>query len=297
MKKNNFDKNTYRGRFAPSPTGELHFGSLLAAMASYADARKNNGDWLLRIDDIDQARVIKDSDQHILSTLEQCGFEWDETVTYQSHSIKQYQEALEILNQSEITYPCTCSRKQINSPVYPGTCRDQSRKIVSDKPYAIRIKVPKSELKFSDQIQSDFRQHLGQDAGDFIIYRKDHVFSYQLSVVIDDYQSNITHIIRGYDLLDSTPKQIYLQQLLDYPQPQYAHIPLAVTIDNLKLSKLSHAPKVDCSIKTLMLAAKFLGQIQFDHKYFDNKKDFWRHIITNWDINKVPRMEKKMIMV
>ncbi len=128
----------------------------------YADARKNNGDWLLRIDDIDQARVIKDSDQHILSTLEQCGFEWDETVTYQSHSIKQYQEALEILNQSEMTYPCTCSRKQINSPIYLGTCRDQSRKIASDEPYAIRIKVPKSELKFSDQIQSDFRLHLGQ---------------------------------------------------------------------------------------------------------------------------------------
>ena len=311
MKKTNFDKNDYRGRFAPSPSGELHFGSLLAAMASYADARHHKGHWLVRIDDIDQTRVVTHSDKHILTTLEQCGFQWDERVTYQSQCLKQYQEALEKLKQAELTYPCTCSRKQIkeisnslhiNKGVYPGTCRNKPEqtfliKRKSSKKSAIRIKVPEKDLSFMDQIQHNFVQNLSRDVGDFVIYRRDDIFSYQLSVVVDDFQSNITHIVRGYDLLDSTPRQIYLQQQLGYPRPQYAHIPLAVTKENLKLSKLSHAEKVNCTLETLLLAAAFLGQIPLDHKDFDNKDDFWQYLVTHWDINKVPKMEKQMIMV
>lgn len=311
MKKTNFDKNDYRGRFAPSPSGELHFGSLLAAMASYADARHHKGHWLVRIDDIDQARVVTHSDKHILNTLEQCGFEWDERVTYQSQCLKQYQEALEKLNQAELTYPCTCSRKQIKAisnslnisqGIYPGTCRNKPVqtfpiKKKSSKKSAIRIKVPEKDFSFIDQIQHNFTQNLNQDVGDFVIYRRDNTFSYQLSVVVDDFQSHITHIVRGYDLLDSTPRQIYLQQQLGYPRPQYAHIPLAVTKENLKLSKLSHAKKVNCTLETLLLAAAFLGQIPLDHKDFDNKDDFWQYLVTHWDINKVPKMEKQMIMV
>lgn len=304
MKINKPEQNTYRGRFAPSPSGELHFGSLLAAMASYADARNHDGCWLLRIDDIDQARVIKNSDQHILNSLEQCGFNWDEQVSYQSHNIRQYQHALQQLNNAGLCYPCSCSRKQLKeistSSIYPGLCRNKSPQSIDSLISAIRITVPAATISFRDQIQNDYSQKLNEDVGDFIIYRRDKVFSYQLSVVVDDFHSNITHIVRGFDLLDSTPKQIYLQQMLGYAQPYYAHIPLAVTEENVKLSKLSHAKKVNCELKTLALAARFLGQdfaqITPNDKDFDNKHDFWQALITHWDINKVPRMEKQVIM-
>ena len=311
IEKSHFNQATYRGRFAPSPSGELHFGSLLAAMASYADARHCKGHWLLRIDDIDQARIVADSDRHILTTLEQCGFQWDESVSYQSQCLSQYQEALEKLNQAKLTYPCSCSRKQIKAAcatltnkkgIYPGTCRNKSTQFSatiknSNKSHAIRIKVPAHDISFIDRIQHNYSQNLSRDVGDFIIYRRDNVFSYQLSVVVDDFHSGISHIVRGYDLLDSTPKQIYLQQQLAYPLPHYAHIPLAVTKENLKLSKLSQAKKVDCSLQTLVLAANFLGQKHLNHKDFDNKDDFWRYLVTHWDINKVPKMENQVIMV
>lgn len=291
----------YRGRFAPSPTGELHFGSLLAAMASYADARKHNGRWLLRIDDIDQARVVKYSDLHILSTLEQCGFEWDESVTYQSQCLSRYQSILQVLKNTNKTYSCDCSRKQLkaysDSPVYPGFCRNKAAAKPNSANSAIRIKVPSEPISFFDQIQQHCSQQLSHESGDFIIYRRDKVFSYQLSVVIDDYYSNINHIIRGCDLLDSTPKQIYLQQLLRYPQPCYAHIPLAVSQNNLKLSKLSQAKKVNSDLKTLLSAAAFLGQkINKDYK-FVSTNDFWQYLIANWDIKRIPRMEKQTIIV
>jgi len=302
-----FPQNGYRGRFAPSPSGELHFGSLLAAMASYADARSHKGSWLLRIDDIDQARVVNYSDQHILPTLEQCGFEWDEHVTYQSQCIEHYQTALQELNQKQLTYSCDCSRKQLkalshtdaNSHIYPGLCRNKG--LTNYNNTAVRINVTDKTIFFTDQIQQYYNQQLSRDVGDFIIYRRDHIFSYQLSVVVDDFYSNISHIVRGYDLLDSTPKQIYLQQLLNYPQPHYAHIPLAVSENNLKLSKLSQAKKVGSDLKTLLLAADFLGQNPARHGLknhdFSNNNDFWHYLIANWDINTVPKMEKQMIMV
>lgn len=304
MKNNNSIQKSYRGRFAPSPSGELHFGSLLAAMASYADARSHNGCWLLRIDDIDQARVVKQSDLHILNALEQCGFNWDEEVTYQSQCISHYQSALEKLNHTQLLYSCTCSRKQLKAisanSIYPGLCRNKAAHDINDKNTAMRIKVPAESISFIDHIQQKYSQKLREDAGDFIIYRRDKVFSYQLSVVVDDFYSDISHIVRGYDLLDSTPKQIYLQQQLGYPQPHYAHIPLAVTEKNLKLSKLSQAKKINSDLKTLVLAANFLGQgpgqNRLDHNDFDNKDDFWQYLIVNWDINKVPKMEKQIIL-
>ena len=293
-------QTSYRGRFAPSPTGELHFGSLLAAMASYADARSHKGRWLLRIDDIDQARVVKHSDQHILKTLEQCGFEWDESLTYQSHNSEHYHRALDVLNQSQQTYACNCSRKQLNQhpkhPIYPGFCRHKPVDSIHQADSAIRILVPSEPITFSDHIQGDFSQNLSHESGDFIIYRRDHVFAYQLSVVIDDYYSQITHIVRGSDLLDSTIKQIYLQQLLNYPQAQYAHIPLAVSQENLKLSKLSQAKKVTADLKTLLLAAQFLGHNIGTPHDFSNINDFWQCLIANWDINQVPKLEKQVII-
>ncbi len=303
MKKTNLKTNNYRGRFAPSPTGELHFGSLLAAMASYADAKKNNGQWLLRIDDIDQARVIDQSDLHILNTLEQCGFKWDESVTYQSQCLSHYQSALEQLEHSGLSYACSCSRKQIQAiieknhlppGIYPGTCRNQS--IIADN-YATRIQVADTPIDFNDLIQGHCSSILSKDSGDFIILRRDKTFSYQLSVVVDDFRSQITHVVRGADLLDSTARQIYLQQQLAYPTPHYAHIPLAVSAEKLKLSKLSQAKKIRCDLKTLTLAADFLGQQPINHHDLESKADFWQYLLNIWDINRVPKMEKQMLLV
>jgi len=311
LKKTNSEQNNYnnhkkyRGRFAPSPSGELHFGSLLAAMASYADAHSHNGQWLLRIDDIDKPRIVVDSDQHIIQTLEQCGFQWDGPITYQSQYLNQYQQALEQLTELGFTYPCTCSRKQIKAlsvnGIYPGTCRKHMALSSSDQShafseYAIRVTVPEDEIKFIDLIQQSYGMRLNQEVGDFVIFRRDKVFSYQLSVVVDDFQSQISHVIRGYDLIDSTPRQIFLQLLLGYPIPEYGHIPLAVTDDNLKLSKLTHARKVSCDIKTLVLAARFLGQKVMNPNDYDHKEDFWQHLLQIWDLKAVPKMEKREIM-
>ncbi|MCU7836002.1 MAG: tRNA glutamyl-Q(34) synthetase GluQRS [gamma proteobacterium symbiont of Taylorina sp.] len=296
----------YRGRFAPSPSGELHFGSLLAAMASYADARSQNGLWLLRIDDIDQQRVIPHSDQHIVQSLEQIGFQWDGEISYQSQCISNYEEALEKLIQMGLVYPCHCSRKQIkvlsHDGVYSGTCRHRIIKKnffhhSLDKNSALRLKVNSDKLFFSDEIQQNCQQNLAREVGDFVIFRRDQVFSYQLSVVVDDYISQISHIIRGFDLLDSTARQIYLQQQLGYPTPKYAHIPLAVNEKQIKLSKLSQAKKIKSNLSTLISAAQFLGQSIMTDKDYDKIEDFWQHLFLIWDINKISKMEKKEIMV
>ena len=285
-------------------------------MASYADARSHNGHWLLRIDDIDQARVVKDSDLHIIKTLEQCGFLWDEKISYQSRCVTHYQQALEKLIAANLSYPCYCSRKQIKAlsrgGIYQGTCRDnhfvpgdafvqsnafvRSNALQNTQDYAIRIKIRSKEILFSDAIQGDQQQNIAQEVGDFVIFRRDQVFSYQLSVVVDDYLSHISHVVRGFDIMDSTARQIYLQQQLGCPTPQYAHIPLAVTAENLKLSKLSQAKKIDCNIATLVLAAQFLGQQIMTDKDYDTIDDFWQHLFSIWDINKIPKMEKKTIM-
>lgn len=304
MNNKKFKQDTYRGRFAPSPSGELHFGSLLAAMASYADARSHNGHWLLRIDDIDQARVVKDSARHIISTLEQCGFQWDEEISYQSRCVTHYQQALEKLIAANLSYPCYCSRKQIKElsrdGIYQGTCRansfTQSKALQGVQNYAIRIKARSQEILFTDLIQAVQQQNIAQQTGDFIIFRRDQVFTYQLSVVVDDYLSHISHIIRGFDILDSTARQIYLQQHLGYPTPQYAHIPLAVTDEQLKLSKLSQAKKINSNIPTLVMAAQFLGQNIITDKDYATIEDFWQHLFSIWDINQIPKMEKKTIM-
>lgn len=268
-------------------------------MASYADALSHQGQWLLRIDDIDQPRVIKHSAQHIIQSLELCGFQWDEEITYQSQCIKSYEEALAQLN---LTYPCYCSRKQIQtlseSGIYPGTCRDKffdHDNLLND--YAIRLKVPSETILFTDKIQGIRQQNLAREVGDFIIFRRDQVFSYQLSVVVDDYLSCITHIVRGFDLLDSTARQIYCQQQLGYPTPEYAHIPLAVTDKQVKLSKLSQAEKIDNNLSTLVQAAQFLGQEIITDRDYDNITDFWQHLFLIWDINKIPKRETKEVLI
>ncbi|MCP4128275.1 MAG: tRNA glutamyl-Q(34) synthetase GluQRS [Gammaproteobacteria bacterium] len=289
------DINKYRGRFAPSPSGPLHFGSLVAALGSYLDARSLNGDWLLRMEDIDPPREKPGAADAILKTLELFGFEWDGPVLYQSSRTEAYREAAGYLHSTGLAYPCSCSRREIDRTgkpgpegvIYPGTCRngrDQSRNVRT-----LRVITDSAEISFSDLIYGRFKQNLEQDVGDFIVRRADGLHAYQLAVVVDDAFQNITRIVRGSDLLFSTPRQIYLQQLLGLPQPEYSHLPLVMNQDGSKLSKQSQAWPVDDTdpLHTLLQAARFLGQIPpVDTP--SNLAEFWEWALAGWDSSVVP---------
>ncbi len=296
-------KKQYRGRFAPSPSGDLHFGSLVTAMASYVDARHNQGGWIIRVDDIDTPRVIKGSTQSILATLENLGFQWDEPIYYQSSNKSLYEEVINDLYQSEHVYPCSCSRKEISqinaSGIYSGTCKNKifaenvtsiKTQLTSQK-VAMRVSTPADEITFNDVIQGKKNYSLAQLSGDFIVYRSDNVISYQLAFVIDNNVDRVTHIVRASDLLDSTPKQIYLQNLLSYPIPEYAHLPIITNSKGMKLSKSCQAPKVDININTLVHAANILGQTLDNRIDSATMDEFWKELIRIWDINKVPKLE------
>jgi len=289
-------QTNYRGRFAPSPTGDLHFGSLVTAMASYADARSNNGNWIVRIDDIDKPRVQKGSTQSILHTLEALGFFWDERVYYQSENKQYYLQIIDDLYKKNTLYPCYCTRKEIlsvdPSGNYPGTCKIKHRPFDNkQKNYALRVDVNNQKISFNDLIQGEFNYKLCELSGDFIVYRSDQITAYLMAFVADVYIDKVSHIIRGFDLLESTPKQLFLQQLLSYPIPQYAHIPIISNSNGIKLSKSSHAKAVDININTLINAAKILGQT-LDNR-IDNAtiNEFWQELISHWDINKVPKVK------
>jgi glutamyl-Q tRNA(Asp) synthetase len=260
------------GRFAPSPTGPLHFGSLLAAIASYCEAKSQGGLWLVRMEDIDKHREMLGAADQILWTLEAFGFEWDGEVVYQSQRSKIYEDALTKLQTKSLIYHCDCSRKEIavsynqrpaqfgiDGLVYPGTCR---HKTVVKNPHSSRIIVNGEAIAFTDAIQGKLEQNLVRDLGDFVLKRSDGLYAYQLAVVVDDFEQGITHIVRGADLLDSTPRQIYLQQLLGYLTPQYAHIPVASNVGGEKLSKQTLAPAIDAAQASSLLteALNFLGQ-------------------------------------
>ena len=236
----------YVGRFAPSPTGPLHFGSLVSALASYLDARSHDGVWLMRMEDLDPPRNSEKSAKQILQALEAYGLTWDGEVLYQSTRLDSYATSLQILAEKDLLYACTCSRKQIGK-IYPGFCRDKHRPVVaeSNAPSSLRIKVPDQGVAFEDLIQGDQRQHLLNDVGDFILKRKDGYFAYQLAVVVDDEFQQITHVVRGCDLLDSTPRQIYLQKMLHFPSIRYAHHPIITNAQGNKLSKQTFATALD----------------------------------------------------
>ncbi len=228
----------YTGRFAPSPTGLLHIGSLLTAAASYADARSNGGKWLVRMEDLDPPREMPGAASHILHTLEAFGFEWDGEVAYQSHRYALYEETLCRLQTAGLVYPCHCSRKDWQAGarrgadgfVYNGRCRHPGqRPAPQGKQPAWRIRVPDRVIGFSDGVVGGYAQNLAGDIGDFVLLRADGYWAYQLAVVADDAEQGVTHIVRGQDLLVSTPRQIYLQQCLGVPTPQYAHLPLLPT--------------------------------------------------------------------
>ena len=250
----------YTGRFAPTPSGYLHFGSLVAALASWLDARAAGGRWLLRMEDLDPPREMPGAQDAILRTLETYGLHWDGPVQRQSARHAAYAAALDELLARGLAYPCTCSRKQLEGQaLYPGTCRDAGH---PQADAAIRLRVPDAEYRFVDRVQGPFAQNLAREVGDFVIRRRDGLFAYQLAVVLDDAWQGVTDIVRGADLLDSTPRQLYLQELLGLPRPRYLHIPLLLQPDGHKLGKSYRSPPLpaDRAPALLARALRALGQ-------------------------------------
>ena len=258
----------YVGRFAPSPTGPLHFGSFVAALASWLDARAARGRWLVRIEDLDAPRSQPGAADQILRALDSLGLHWDGDIVYQSTRTVRYQAALEKL--SGHTYACGCSRREIadsslglaadGAQIYPGTCRGGLRE--SKTARAIRLKTEGVKISFADRVQGLQQQDLERQVGDFVLYRAEGQFAYQLAVVVDDAEQAVTDVVRGADLLDSTVRQIRLQQLLGYAQPRYLHVPAAVNSAGEKLSKQTGAQPIDTSRpgEELRKALAFLGQ-------------------------------------
>ena len=280
----------YRGRFAPSPTGPLHAGSLVAALGSWLDARKNGGKWLLRIEDLDTPRCIPGADQQIKAQLLACGLAWDEEPSYQSQRQELYQEALERLNQLKLLYPCSCSRQTIASTlaalgietprnqemIYPGTCRPNqletnSPELLKISKVAWRLALSQyCHIEFEDLVLGHQNQNLNAEVGDFVLRRNDGLFTYQLAVVVDDAQQDITHIVRGSDLLSNTARQIHLQKVLGYHTPQYLHLPLVLDEHGEKLSKQTLATQINTqdarhSLAELCKAAQHLGLTDLPH--------------------------------
>lgn len=260
--------SNYRGRFAPSPTGPLHFGSLVAAVGSYLDAKHHHGTWLVRMEDLDTPRCVASAADDILRTLDIFGMSSDEPVMYQSQRTPAYEAALKQLQANGVVYPCCCTRKEISDsalygvegPVYPGTCRTGIPDGREER--AWRVRTFDDAVEFNDALQGCHSQNLEKEIGDFVVKRADGLFAYQLAVVIDDAAQGITHIVRGADLLNSTPRQIHLQRLLGLITPAYMHLPVAVNEAGEKLSKQTLAAPVDVSepAVTLVRALDFLQQ-------------------------------------
>jgi glutamyl-Q tRNA(Asp) synthetase len=294
----------YIGRFAPSPTGPLHFGSLVAAVASYCDAKFNQGKWLLRMEDVDKPREMAGAAEDILRTLEAFGFEWDGEVILQSQRSEIYENHFQQLKSKGLIYACTCSRKEIadsattagiEGAIYPKTCRLKPALAANNQnpQPAYRVATLDAEIRFKDLIQGQVTQNLARDIGDFILKRKDGLFAYQLAVVADDALQGITHIVRGADLLDSTPRQIYLQQLLEVTTPVYAHVPVAVNAVGQKLSKQTLAKSITPKNSTYLLfdALRFLGQSPPAEIKNATLAEVWRWAIANWQLEKIPQQK------
>jgi glutamyl-Q tRNA(Asp) synthetase len=278
------------GRFAPTPSGDLHLGSLYTAAASYLDARKNGGRWLLRIEDLDRPREAAGAADGILRTLEAFGFEWDGTPTRQRDRIEFYAAALRDLQDRKLTFACGCSRLQLEDELrYPGTCRSGVRS--TGIATAERLRIEPGFVTFTDRIQGTFRQDVSAAIGDFILRRRDLVFAYVLSVVVDDAEQGITHVVRGADLLDNTPRQIYLQRLLGYPQPAYAHVPVLTESDDTKLAKSRRSVRVDSNAARPLLWSTFalLGLGPPEGLKSATPTEAWAWALGEWSIAKPPR--------
>ena len=288
--------STYVGRFAPSPTGPLHFGSLVAALASFLDARHHNGRWLVRIEDLDPPREIDSAPAQIFRQLEYFGLEWDDDPLFQSDRLEAYEASLARLEAKGLLFSCTCSRRSYGA-VYPGTCRHLARALDSridgqrtgQAASATRIRIENREIQFTDLFQSTQRFDLETQNGDFILKRKDGLFAYQLAVVVDDDAQGITHIIRGNDLLDSTPKQLYLADQLDFKRPIYGHFPVVLGEDGHKLSKQAKASPIalEDPCAALNMALKALGQTPISTS---SVTFLLRQAVQNWDRQQIPKV-------
>jgi glutamyl-Q tRNA(Asp) synthetase len=283
----------YIGRFAPSPTGRLHAGSVVAAVASYLDARAHSGSWLVRIEDVDEARSAPGAADAVLALLRQLGMQWDGDVAWQSRRTALYQAAFDRLWQH--TYPCGCNRREIadsrlgtapdGSAIYPGTCRLGLGSGKTTRSLRLRVPEPGADVvRFVDRFAGPVEHHLADDAGDFVLKRADGYWAYQLAVVVDDAEQGVTDVVRGADLLDSTPRQIFLQRLLGVPTPRYLHVPVLRNEQGEKLSKQTGAaavtPRDDAeAVAALLAAARSLG---LPLVRAESIEAFWRAAIPAW---------------
>ncbi len=286
-------REPYIGRFAPSPTGPLHAGSLVAAVASYLDARAHHGSWLVRIEDVDEGRSVAGAAEGILALLRQLGMQWDGEVVWQSRRSALYQKAFDQL--WEYAYPCGCNRREVadsrlgtapdGSAIYPGTCRQGLGPGKTMRSLRLRVPEPGADaVTFADRFAGQVEQHIASDAGDFVLKRADGFWAYQLAVVVDDAAQGVTDVVRGADLLDSTPRQIYLQRLLGLATPRYLHVPVVRTGDGQKLSKQTGAtavaPRDEAeAVSALLAAARGLG---LPLEGAESLAAFWRAAIPAW---------------
>ncbi len=291
--------SSYIGRFAPSPTGPLHKGSLLAALASFLDAQANNGQWLLRIEDLDPPREVPGAADHILRQLDEHGLHWDGPVLYQSSRLAAYQDALQQLGDAGLLYACYCNRARLRTlgGCYDGACRIHklnSYSSIPDKPHAIRIQLLKQNvIALNDLIQGPLAFDLNE-TGDFILWRRDHLPAYQLACSLDDSFQNITHVIRGSDLLDSTPRQIHLLRCLSLATPQYGHIPVLSNALGQKLSKQNHAPRLDSNkvLANLLDCLQLLGVITPKELHKASIQQVLDWAIKHWRLSHIPPINK-----
>jgi len=286
----------YVGRFAPSPSGPLHFGSLVAAVGSFLDARAHRGQWLLRIEDVDTPRTVPGAAQEILATLARFDFEWDAEPVWQSARLDAYRDAFERLKATGQVFPCACTRREIadsalardGSRLYPGTCRNGLPPGRSAHAWRVRAH---GRIAFADRIQGRQEEDLATEVGDYVVLRGDGQFAYQLAVVVDDAAAGVTDIVRGADLLGSTGRQIHLQHLLGYPTPAYAHLPVVVNAAGEKLSKQTLAAPVAAlpPARALLAALAFLGQNPPPALDRASSREIWKWAVTHWSLADVPR--------
>ncbi|MCG5228345.1 tRNA glutamyl-Q(34) synthetase GluQRS [Acinetobacter pittii] len=280
---------SYSGRFAPSPTGPLHFGSLVTAVASYCDAKAHQGKWLVRVEDTDIPRIYPGSEEHILTSLEAFQFEPDTEIIFQKNRLDIYESVLDQLKKEGLIYACQCTRKMLGSnAIYAGTCRDLN---LDFQGQAIRVKVQDQQICFDDRLQGHHCSNLQHDLGDFVLKRRDGIINYQLAVVVDDYLQGITHVVRGADLLDNTERQIWLGQLLGYPQLSYMHLPLAMNDQGQKLSKQNLAQALDLSKapELLQKAILALGQPNVD---LDQPRAMLKQAVAQWNVDLIPHVQE-----
>ena len=283
-----------RGRFAPSPTGPLHFGSLVAAIASWLDVRHAGGEWLVRIEDVDETRTVAGAADDILRALEAFGLHWDGEVAWQSRRKALYEAALDRLRAAGLVYRCRCSRKEIadsglrgiEGAVYPGTCR--SLKLGAEAAGAERFIVAPGAVSFDDRVQGRITQDVARAVGDFVLKRRDGLHAYQLAVVVDDAEQAITHVVRGADLLQSTARQLLLQRALGYASPRYLHFPVATDAAGEKLSKQTLAAPVDPGRADALIATAlaFLGQARAHAR---TPREMLAQAAAQWDVGLIPK--------